>query len=76
VADLHMDSENVIRIWRKSSNILVSWKYMYKSSLALSLITFYIGFVWSNFRIVDRFMIAGYFSKLVDYTIVVLLAIP
>jgi hypothetical protein len=76
LADLHTDSENLIRIWRNSSNILVSRKYMYKSSLALRPLRFSIGFVWSNFRIIDRSMIAGYFSKLVDYTIVALLAIP
>jgi hypothetical protein len=76
MADLHDNSKKLIKLWRNSSRLLVSRRFMYKTSLALRPLQFCIGFMGNTLRLIDRIVIAGYFYKIMDYTIVSLLAIP
>jgi hypothetical protein len=75
-ADLELNSTELIRICRNSSRMLVSKRYMHKTSLALRPVGFFVGIMGYNFRVVDRNMVKGYNVKIMDYTIVALLAIP
>jgi hypothetical protein len=76
MADLHDNSKKLIKLWRNSSRLLVSRRFMHKTSLALRPLQFCIGFMGNTLRVIDRIVIAGYFYKIMDYTVVSLLAIP
>jgi hypothetical protein len=76
MADSHDNSKKLIKLWRNSSRLLVSRRFMHKTSLALRPLEFYIGFMGNTLRVIDRLVIAGYFYKILDYTVVSLLAIP
>jgi hypothetical protein len=76
MADLNVTSKRLILLWKCSSRILVSRKYVYKCSVACRPITHEVQFIGNKFRTVDRPFIVGYFVKIMDYTIAALLAIP
>jgi hypothetical protein len=76
MADFNDNSKKLIKLWRNSSRLLISRRFMYKTSLALRPLQFYIGFMGNTLRVIDRVVIAGYFYKILDVTVVVLLAIP
>jgi hypothetical protein len=76
MADSHDNSKKLIKLWRNSSRLLVSRRFMYKTSLVLRPLQFCIGFMGNTLRVIDRVVIAMYFYKIVDYTVVSLLTIP
>jgi hypothetical protein len=75
--ELVVNSTELIRMCRNSSKVLLgSKRCVHKTCLALRPLGYSVGMVGYNFKVIDRSMSKGYNVKIMDYTIVILLATP